>query len=219
MNQDTTIVLADDHPIFRKGLRDVLETAPHFAVCGEADNGEMAFALIEQHRPTVAVLDIEMPKMNGIEVARMVLKSNIPTSLIILTMYDDENLFNDAMEAGVMGYILKDNAIVEILRGVTKVAQGECYISAALTSNVLRKKNDFQPLHKERLGLHLLTHAEKIILRLIAEDKTTKEISEELHISPRTVDNHRAHISTKLNITGIYALIKFAVKYRSLLVD
>lgn len=217
MNHDTTIVLADDHPIFRKGLRDVIEQNQHFRVCGEAENGERAFALITEHRPNVAILDIEMPKMSGIEVARAVFKMNLPTSLIILTMYEDENLFNDAMDAGVMGYILKDSAILEIVRGITKVAEGECFISSALTSTALRKRNDYQPQHKERLGLQLLSQTEKHILRLIAEDRTTREISELLHISPRTVDNHRSHICTKLNLTGVHALIRFAVKYKSVI--
>jgi two-component system, NarL family, response regulator DegU len=217
MNQATSIVIADDHPVFRKGLRGIIESSPKFHVIGEAEDGETALALIREHQPNIAVLDIEMPKMTGLDVARVVKNETLPVALIILTMYDDGDLFDEAMDTGIMGYVLKDSAILEIVRGITNVAEGEYFVSAAMTSMALQKIPEYQPQQRERLGLHLLTQAEKQILRHIAADKTTKEISEVLHVSRRTVDNHRAHICAKLHLSGAFALIKFAVKHKSLL--
>lgn len=212
-----TVIIADDHPIFRKGLRDVIEGSARFHVIGEADDGDEALSLIRREKPAIAVLDIEMPKRSGIDIVRIVREEHLPVSTMILTMYDDEDLFNEAMDAGAMGYILKDSAILEIVRGIGKVAAGEIFISSVMTSAAMRGKANGPSTHREKLGLHLLTHTERRILRYIGDDKTTKEISEELNISPRTVDNHRAHICSKLKITGVHALIKFAVNYKTLL--
>lgn len=213
----STVIIADDHPVFRKGLRDIIGSNAHLQVIGEADNGEAALALIMQHVPDVAVLDIEMPGLSGIEIVRRVREAALPVATLILTMYEDEDVFTEAMSAGAMGYMLKDSAILEIVRAVTSVAQGGIYISAALTSTVLRARNGATPQQREKLGLHLLSPTELRVLRMIADDKTSREISEELHISPRTVDNHRAHICAKLKLTGVHALIKFAFRHRSLL--
>ncbi|MCZ7557014.1 MAG: response regulator transcription factor [Bacteroidia bacterium] len=214
---EPTVIIADDHPIFRKGLRDVIENSARFRVLGEASDGASALALIMEEIPDVAILDIEMPGMSGIDILRKVSEAGLHVSSLILTMYDDEDMFNEAMDAGAMGYILKDSAILEIVKGLSKVARGEIFVSAAMTSAALRGKTEAHPQLRKRLGLHLLTPAEKRVLQLIAEDKTTKEISETLSVSPRTVDNHRAHICSKLKITGVYALIKFAVRYKALL--
>jgi DNA-binding NarL/FixJ family response regulator len=213
----TTVIIADDHPIFRKGLRHIIDSSSRFRVVGEADDGAAAWDLIRKEMPGVAILDIEMPNLGGLEVARKVQKDNLPVSILILTMYQDEDVFNEAMEAGAMGYILKDSAILEIIRGLTKVADGEVFVSSAMTSVALRGKSEARPQQRERLGLQLLTQAERRVLRLIAEERTSKEIAEVLNISLRTVENHRSHICAKLRITGVHALITFAVKYRSLL--
>lgn len=213
----STVIIADDHPVFRKGLRDIIGSNAHLQVIGEADNGETALALIMQQVPDVAVLDIEMPGLSGIEIVRRVREAALPVATLILTMYEDEDVFTEAMSAGAMGYMLKDSAILEIVRAVTSVAQGGIYISAALTSTVLRARNGATPQQREKLGLHLLSPTELRVLRMIADDKTSREISEELHISPRTVDNHRAHICAKLKLTGVHSLIKFALRNRALL--
>lgn len=213
----STVIIADDHPVFRKGLRDIIGSNAHLQVIGEADNGETALALIMQQVPDVAVLDIEMPGLSGIEIVRRVREAALPVAMLILTMYEDEDVFTEAMSAGAMGYMLKDSAILEIVRAVTSVAQGGIYISAALTSTVLRARNGATPQQREKLGLHLLSPTELRVLRMIADDKTSREISEELHVSPRTVDNHRAHICAKLKLTGVHSLIKFALRNRALL--
>ena len=212
-----TVIIADDHPIFRKGLRDVIESSARFQVVGEADDGGAALDLIRKEVPDVAVLDIEMPQLSGIEIVRALRAERITVAVLILTMYDDEDLFNEVMDAGAQGYVLKDSAILEIVRGISAVARGEMFVSAAMTSAALRGKTESPTDQRTRLGLHLLTPTEKRVLRLIAEDRSSREISEMLNVSPRTVDNHRSHICSKLKITGVYALIRFAAKHRALL--
>jgi DNA-binding NarL/FixJ family response regulator len=212
---EPTVIIADDHPILRKCLRDVTEHSARFRVLGEASDGAVVLALILEEIPDVAILDIEMPGLSGIDILRKVRDAGLHVSSLILTMYDDEDMFNQAVNAGAMGYILKDGAILEILKGLSKAARGEIFVSAAMTSAALRGKTEAHPQLRKRLGLHLLTPVERRVLPLIAEDKTTREISETLSVSPRTVDNHRAHICAKLKITGVNALIKFAVRYKA----
>ncbi len=215
--EKTTVIIADDHPIFRKGLRDVIDGSARFEIVGEADDGTAALEMIRAQRPDVAVLDIEMPQLSGVDIVRALRAERIGVAVLILTMYDDADLFNEVMDAGAKGYVLKDSAILEIVRGIAAVARGEMFVSAAMTSTALRGKSEPPTDQRTRLGLHLLTPTEKRVLRLIAEESSTREISEVLNVSPRTVDNHRSHICSKLKITGVYALIRFAAKHRALL--
>lgn len=212
-----TVIVADDHPVFRKGLRDIIDGSARFQVVGEAEDGQAALELIRKVRPAVAVLDIEMPELSGVDIVRTLRAEHIPVSVLILTMYDDEDLFNEVMDAGAQGYVLKDSAILEIVRGISSVARGEMFVSSVMTSAALRGRPESPTDQRARLGLHLLTPTEKRVLRLIAEDRSSREISELLSVSPRTVDNHRSHICSKLKITGVYALIRFAAKHRALL--
>jgi DNA-binding NarL/FixJ family response regulator len=214
MNEPITVVIADDHPIFRKGLRDIIAADARFHVAGEAGDGPTALALIEKLLPRIAVLDVEMPGLTGIDVTRRIAAKKLPVSVIILTMYDDDDMFTEAMECGAMGYMLKDSAITDIARGLVMVAAGEFFVSSAMTSAALHGRGEHDPQFEQRVGLHHLTPAERSVLRLIAAEKSTQEIAVELHISRRTVDNHRHHICSKLNLTGAYALIRFAVQHR-----
>ena len=133
-----TLVIADDHPIILKGLREVIEEDPGIRILGEANDGRAAYALIEQLRPTVAVLDIEMPELSGLEVVRLIGEHELPVLVIILTMYDDEAIFSRALDLGVRGYILKDSASMDIVRGIRQVAGNEYYISPSLSGKALR---------------------------------------------------------------------------------
>ena len=213
--QPITLVIADDHPIVLKGLRDEISGDAELLILGEATDGGSALILIREHRPHVAVLDIGMPGLSGLEVARQ-LQSDAPSvAVIILTMYDDEGIFAKAMDLGVMGYILKDTAALDIIRGIKRVAKGDYFISPALTSTLVKSSHTFDPQAEQRLGLHLLTPSERRILRLIAVDKTTREIAEELSISPKTVTAHRTNISAKLRIAGSFSLLRFALENKA----
>lgn len=210
-----TVVIADDHPIVLKGLREELLGDSELRIVGQAMDGEMALAQIREHRPHVAVLDVGMPRMSGLDVVRRMKEEAIETAVIILTVYDDEGIFSKAIDLGVMGYILKDCAALDIIRGIKRVANGDYFISPALTNRLVKTSHALDAQAEQRLGLHLLTASERRILRLIASDKSTKEIAEELSISPRTVNSHRTGISTKLHLSGSFSLLRFAMENKA----
>lgn len=215
-----TILLADDHPVVRSGIRFTIEQKPGYKVVHEAGNGAEALQWIRQSMPDVAILDIEMPEMDGFAVAQTVYLENLPVRLIFMTMHNDEDTFNKAMDLGMNGFVLKENATADIMDAVQTVMQGKYYLSPSLSDYLIRrsspqirdrKKQNSSPTHK----LADLTTSELKILRLIADLKTTKSIAAELFISPKTVEKHRSNICTKLDIHGAYALLKFAFENKS----
>ena len=203
--EEITIIVADDHPIFRRGLRAVIESASNLKVIGEAENGESALAQIEQLEPDVVVLDVNMPIADGLAVAQAIQKRNLPTIPVFLTMHQDEAIFTAALEAEVRGFVIKDGAANEIIKCIEAVMAGQSFFSAALSRFLLTR-------HKsEKSLLEQLTVSERRVLTLIGAGKTSREIAEELFISVRTVEHHRAHISSKLNLKGQNALLTFAL--------
>jgi DNA-binding NarL/FixJ family response regulator len=215
MNSDLRIVIADDHPIFRKGLRQVLEMDPHIHIVAEAEDGQAALNFLEELRPEVAVIDIDMPGPDGFEIARTVQEKGLPIAIIFLTMHTDEHVFNTAFDLGVKGYVLKDAAVTEIIKGIKAVAAGQNYISSELATFLVRRSNRAGALAQEKPTLASLTRTEQRVLKLIADYKTSREIAEELCISPRTVERHRANIGEKLNLKGSHSLLKFATAHKS----
>lgn len=215
MREKIRILIADDHPIFRKGLRQVIEADPALEVTGEAEDGIAALEFIRESEPDVAVLDIHMPRMGGLDVARASKESGLRAALVFLTMYKDEAMFNAAMNLGVKGYVLKDSAITEITGCIKSVAAGQPYITPSLSQYLLNRSSRSAALADQHPALSALSKTERRILKLIAEDKTSKEIGEELFIHPRTVDNHRTNICHKLNLHGSHALLRFALTHKS----
>jgi DNA-binding NarL/FixJ family response regulator len=218
MMNEIKILIVDDHPIFRRGLREVIEADTRLKVVAEAGNGAAALDFIENLNPTVVVADVHMPQMGGLELARTVKEKNLSAALIFLTMHKDELMFNAAMDLNVKGYVLKDNAVTDITECIKTVASGRRYITPAL-SEYLFSRSQKTASFKETGGLSSLTKAERRVLRMIAEEKTSKEIGEILFIHPRTVDNHRTNICTKLDIHGTNALLRFALTHKAELSD
>jgi len=214
MADETTIIVADDHPIFRQGLRQLIEKEYGFRVVAEAEDGAIALELIKTRQPTVAVLDLDMPEMDGFAVTAQVQKLNLPVKIVILTMHKDELHFNQAIDLGVSGYVIKDGAAHEIINCIKTVVRNREYFSPDLSSFLLKRSRRAANAQTE-FGLGDLTPTERRILFLLAELKTSKDIAAELCISPRTVDNHRAHICSKLNLQGAHALVKFALQHKS----
>ena len=210
-SSEIRIVIADDHPIFRKGLREIIESAPKLKVVGEAEDGDSALELLRKYSPDVAVLDVEMPGKDGLEVVRAARDRGIGEKLILLTMYDDEQFFNRAMDLGVRGYVLKNSAVADIVDCIKAVFEGKSYISPTLSSYLINRSRRDDSAGQQS-DLVKLTETERRIVRMIAEYKTSKEISAELFISPRTVEHHRENISEKLGLKGRNALLKFAVE-------
>lgn len=214
MSPDITVVLADDHPIFRQGLRQVIEKESQFRVVAEAGDGRTALELIESHAPAVAVLDLDMPELDGFGVARNVRELSLATRVIILTMHRDELHVNQAIDLGVAGYVLKDSATTEVIDCIRMVAKGSEYFSPAVSAILLGRSR--RNSNKSDVGgIGDLTPTERRVLILLADLKTTKEIAADLGISPRTVDNHRAHICSKLGLQGSHALVKYALQHKS----
>jgi DNA-binding NarL/FixJ family response regulator len=217
MAQRTTVLIVDDHPLFRSGLRQVIASDPRFELIGETGDGEAALQLIQEKKPAVAVLDVNLPGLSGLEIARKLQTKRLPTRVIMLTMHKDEETCNRALDIGARGFVLKENAVEEILKAIAAVAGGEHYLSSTISGYLVRRRNRAEALAAKKPGLDDLTKAERRILKLIAEKKTSREIGAELFISPRTVEAHRANICAKLELTGSHSLLQFALENRSAL--
>lgn len=201
------LLIVDHHPVFRRGLREIIEENPNFSVVGEASDGEAARRMILDLKPDIAVVDIDMPRLNGLEMVRALRKTDLAVALIFLTTYLEEGMFNAAMEAGVKACVLKENA-TDILTALEKVSHGETFVSSSMSVFGRRRSERVQELGKPQIDN--LTAAERRILKLIAEDRTSKEIAGLLQISIKTVENHRLNICRKLNLHGSHSLLKFA---------
>lgn len=207
------ILIADDHPVFREGMIKIIGTAPNLDPALSAGEGNLALNLITEHEPDIAVLDISIPGLTGIEIAREVKKRNLSTRIIILTMYDDREYFGEAMESGCAGYLLKDESAVEILLAIERVLSGKKYISHSFSDLILSKTDE-----KEKLKtgpVNQLTATELQVLKLLSMNKTSTEIADEMFISFRTVQNHRQNICRKLGITGHNKLLEFAISKKN----
>ncbi|MDQ4121853.1 MAG: response regulator transcription factor [Acidobacteriota bacterium] len=215
MADQIKIVLADDHPIVRQGLKQMIEADSNLLVLAEAGDGETAIELIEKHQPNVAVLDIDMPKMGGFAVVRELRDRKIKAKIVFLTMHGEKEIFQAALDLNVDGYVLKDSAVTEIIEAIKSVSENRPFFSPALSALLLNRRRNFEEFENANHGLNLLTATERRILKLIAEEKTSKEIGEQLYISYRTVEKHRANISRKLDLHGSLALVKFAVAHKS----
>ena len=213
MNEKISILIVDDHPVFRHGLHDILDGEDDFHVAGEASNGEEALAFIRARKPNVAIVDVEMPKLTGLELAECVQREELPVAILILTMYEEESIFERAMELGVMGYLVKDSADDDIVQAIRMVARGDYFISPTLVSHAMKKRKATTTDLALQIGQ--LTLSERYVLRMIAHSKSTREIAEKLSISPRTVERHRYKICQKLNLTGSYSLLRFAFEHKA----
>jgi len=196
-----SILIADDHPIFRLGLLHLLRDHQ----CHEVTDGEQAAHFIQQHQPDLALLDINMPKIKGLDVLAQARSTSPNTQCIILTMYDDFKLIEHAFDMGALGYLLKEDAESELHECLKTVQSGHRYLSNSIFSPTDNK------LLKQQTSLTTLTPAEQRIMQLVAQFKTSREIADELGISIRTVQNHRSHISDKLGLKGSNALLGYVV--------
>ena len=209
------IFIVDDHPIVRQGLRQVIESDPRLSLAGEAGDGTVALAQIKTLRPHVAVVDIDLPRLDGLELARELQSLRPPVPTIILTMHKEEHMINAALDRGAKGYIVKDNALEELLGAILTVARGDFYITPSISAFLVKRSQRAAALQKERPGLAALTMTERRILKLVAENKTSREIGRELFISPRTVETHRSNICVKLDLRGSHKLLQFALAHQS----
>jgi two-component system, NarL family, response regulator NreC len=211
---DIGVLLADDHGIVRKGLRFVLEHEPGMSVVAEASNGREAVKCCEQFRPDIAILDIAMPQLNGIEAVSLIRKSSPHTACMILSMHSDETYILRALSVGAKGYILKDAVEDEILPAVRAVLSGKSYFSPAIAKTL---SEDYVRYLRQR-GLEdsydLLTDREKEILQLLAEGRANKDVANLLNLSVTTVETHRTNLMQKLGLHSAAEIVLYAVRKR-----
>jgi DNA-binding NarL/FixJ family response regulator len=206
------VLLADDHAIVRRGLRSLLETEPGLSIVGEAADGLEALRLCEETHPDVLIVDIAMPRLNGIDVAARAQKLEPPPRTLILSMHSDESYIIRALAAGARGYLLKESTDEDLLPAIRAVAAGRPFFSAAVASVLME---DYMRQLKTR-GLtdshHLLTDREKEVLQLLAEGRSNKEVATLLDLSVSTVETHRANLMQKLNLHNTAEIVLYAVR-------
>jgi DNA-binding NarL/FixJ family response regulator len=207
------VLLADDHPVVRRGLKSTIEEDDRLRVIAEAADGSEALRQIVELKPAVAIVDIDMPVLNGLGVARELSAQNIETRIIFMTFHANEELMRAAMDVGGKGYLLKGSETDEIAAAIHAVVAGRTYIGSTMAAVLLKQSTDAT----RPLDVSILTPTEKKILRLIADGLSSKEIGDELSIHYRTVENHRTNMCRKLNIEGANALARFALQHRAAL--
>jgi two-component system, NarL family, response regulator DegU len=212
MNEKISIIMADDHPIVRKGLRLMLDDEPDLEILAECSDGAMAIKETLAHQPDVLILDVDMPHKNGLEVLEKLKEESFTGKVILLTVHSEQEFFDESIDLGANGYLLKDGLAEEIVIAIKTVITGQSYISPALTTLLLRQKRN--PSQNKPAGLELLTRAERQILKLIADYQTNNDIAETLFISPTTVKKHRRNICEKLELEGNHSLMKFAIEFK-----
>lgn len=212
MSDQIRVLIADDHPVFRHGLRQTIGSDGQLTVVAEASDGEQALARLQDAPIDVGMLDLTMPLKDGFEVARAARELRLKVPLVFLTMHKDEHYLQAALDLGVKGYVLKDSATIEIVNCLKAVVAGHDYVSPALSSFLIRRHTNAAVLASEKPALEQLTHTERRVLKLIAEGKTSREIAASMGIGVRTVEHHRNNMTTKLYLRGSHALVKFAIQ-------
>ena len=205
------ILLVDDHAIVRQGLRALLESEPNLKVVGEAGNGYDALELVKELRPDIVLLDVMMPNLNGLEVARQISKQFRFTRIIILSMYDDEGFVLEALANGALGYVLKDSNSSDLIKAIHEVTAGRRYLSSPLSDRAIAAYQTFA-----RSGgvekYDTLTTREREVLQLTVEGFTNAEVAAKLGVSVRTAETHRANLMNKLDIHSQAELVRYAIK-------
>jgi DNA-binding NarL/FixJ family response regulator len=214
MKTEITLLIADDHPIVRQGLRQVIERDAMLRIVAEANNGSEALELIRELQPQIVICDIDMPEMDGFSAARALFAQGFTGKLIFLTVHREAEFFNTALELGAHGYVLKDSAVSDIVIAIRAVADGQHFVSAALTSALINRTRRNPAPALQLPGLNDLTPTERRVVQLLAQYKTSRQIAVELSISHRTVQTHRQNICQKLDLQGQHALVKFAIAHQ-----
>ena len=200
------VMLADDHEMVRQGLRVLLEREG-FEVVAEAPDGREAMKLCEIHRPDVAILDLAMPLLNGVDAAREIIKTNPRIKVVLLTMHTEDHLILESLRAGVTGYVLKTKASGELVQSLRAVCRGEMFLTQSISRTIVQAF-----LQKDDLPEKPISDRERQVLQLVAEGKTTKEIAALLGISVKTAESHRSNMMEKLDIHDTAGLVRYAVR-------
>lgn len=207
------VLIVEDHLMVRAGIRALLEKSGDTEIIGEASNGQEAVELVPKLHPDVLIMDIMMPRLNGIQAAERLRETKTPVNIILLSMYADEGLVHQALKSGVRGYVLKSSISDELLWAIRAAARGETYLSGPISTIVVESALNPRPSGQTGDLLSNISPREKEVLQLIAEEHTSGEIAELLFISEKTVEKHRASLMEKLNVRNLAGLVRLAVKY------
>ena len=210
-NKNTTVFLVDDHELIREGIKQLLELGGDIDVVGQASNGEEAIQMILKYRPDVVLLDINMPKMNGIDVLRRLKDLGVKSKIIMLTIHKDREYLLEAMKIGADGYVLKDSDAEGLMRAIRDVKSGKTYIQPSIASLLVEDVNNIDA-NGDSAKIDALTKREYEVLTLIAEGLSNKEIADKLYISEKTVKNHVSNILKKLDVNDRIQAAIFAFK-------
>lgn len=213
------LILADDHHLVRQGLRSLLEKSYDIKIIAEAENGQEAVTLTERLTPDVLVMDIAMPRLNGIQAAEQIRSLGLKTQVVILSMHFDETLVRQALRSGVRGYLLKNSVVEELLLAIRAAGRGEIYLSPTISEIVVSDLMTGQGELKMVSPFEQLSAREREVLKLIAEGATNKTIAEAMNISIKTVEKHRTNLMSKLNVHDLVGLVRVAIKHGLIFVN
>ena len=211
MEKKSRIVIAEDYTILREGLKSLLSSNENFEIIGEAEDGRAAIRCVEQLKPDLILMDLSMPRMNGLEAIREIKRRFSKTAILVLTVHKTEEYILATLKAGADGYVLKDATQSELMMAVKNVLSGKHYISPGISEKVIEGYLEGRKTLKTRTSWETLTQREREILKLIAEGYKNKEIADFLCISPKTVEKHRANLMEKLSLHNVQALTSFAI--------
>lgn len=212
MNRKSRIVIAEDYTILREGLRSLLSSSPEFEIVGEAEDGRKAIEWVQKSKPDLILMDLSMPRMNGMEAIREIKRGSKETKILVLTMHRTEEYIVATLKAGADGYVLKDATHSELMMAIRNVLGGKRYISPAISEQVIEGYLEGKKTLKPLTTWETLTQREREILKLIAEGHWNKKIADYLCISVKTVEKHRANLMNKLNLHSISALTALAIE-------
>lgn len=215
LNAKISVIIADDHPIVRKGIRDLLLEDGRFVIAEEIGSGEKVYDAIVRLKPTLLLLDLNIPVMHGLEVIKTLFREKVQTAVVVMTMHKEDEIVDAVRELGVKGYLLKESAEDNLIRCVESVLSGRYYLSPELSPYLLRQRQRIERTLINRPQLESLSPSERKVLAMVARQMTSKEIADALNISVNTVNNHRNNICRKLDLHGINGLLKFAIENRS----
>jgi len=206
------IMIADDHAIVRRGLRALVESQQGWEICAEASNGRDAVGSVEQFKPDIAIVDIGMPELNGLEATRQILKSSPQTEVLILTMHQSEEVVAEVLKAGARGYVLKSDADQNLIAAVEAMIQHKPFLTSGVTDVVLSEFLSSRTAPLDMPPGRNVTPREREIIQLLAEGKSNKEAASELNVSTRTIETHRANIMHKLGLNSLSDLVRYAIR-------
>ena len=212
MGQKVRIVIAEDHTILREGLKSLLSSNPDFEIIGEAEDGREAIRCVEKFKPDLILMDLSMPRINGLDAIKEIKKRFSETKILVLTVHKTEEYILASLKSGADGYILKDSTHAELVLAVKNVLSGKHYISPGISEKVIEGYLEGKKNLKRKSSWETLTQREREILKLIAEGYKNKEIGDYLCISPKTVEKHRANLMEKLDLHNVQALTTFAIE-------